>query len=239
MKASKGKSNTIHLPPRSGRWLATAALCQGDLEEIIALFEQIAAAEGWQPDGELRAHVARSTYFGLWRDDINEAGILGEDREIGGGLQLVRPDHNGALPTQRVWPEIALADPDSAAHIAVLALCEDYRGKGGLFWLLTAAMWRHCVQEGIRELWLECTPRTLRAYRRFGWPLQVRGELRQHWGEPCHPCSLSVREVAGALAERAVRSEAYRNILTNMVGTHTIGISGVSGVAATTTIPAK
>ena len=41
------------------------------------------------------------------------------------------------------------------------------------------------------------TPRTLRCYQRLGWPLVIRGELREHWGEPCYLCSLSVRDVAG------------------------------------------
>ena len=79
-------------------------------------------------------------------------------------------------------------------------------------------MWRYCVRRGVGELWLEATPHTLRAYRLVGWPLLVRGELREHWGEPCLPCSLSVREVAGALAERAARSEVYRRVLTDMIG---------------------
>ena len=142
---------------------------------------------------------------------------------VSGALQIVHPDAAGSLPNVRVWPELASLVAGgglSVAHIAILAVGKEWRGRRGIspFWRLTAAMWHFCVERGIRELWLETTPTTLRAYRLLGWPVQVRGELREHWGEPVYPCSLSVREVAGALAERAVRSRTYRRILADMVG---------------------
>lgn len=200
----------------------TCATSDEDIEDVVRLFEEIAAAEGWKPEGELRAHVLCSTYFGLWQPGSNgtqNSGLRNRGTVIG-GLQLVHPDAAGKLPSQRVWPELPIdARKGVTAHIAVLAVDATWRGKaGGLFWLLTAAMWHHCVQSGIRELWLEATPRTMRCYERFGWPLEVKGELREHWGEPCYPCRLSVREVAGALTERAVRSRVYRRILADMVG---------------------
>ena len=37
-----------------------------DKELVIQLFEGIAAAEQWQPGDQLRAHVERSVYFGVW-----------------------------------------------------------------------------------------------------------------------------------------------------------------------------
>lgn len=196
-------------------------------EAVVLLFERVAAEEGWNPDGELRAHVAVSTYFGLWADGdgaTSPEGRPGAPSLPIGGLQLVRSDAAGWLPCDRVWPELAPPSAGaegrtSVAHVAVLAVAREWRGRiGGLFWRLTAAMWRHCVLSGIADLYLEATPRTLRCYQRLGWPLEVRGELREHWGEPCYPCVLSVREVAGSLAERAVRSEAYRHILADMVG---------------------
>jgi hypothetical protein len=206
----------------------TVTLSPEESEPIIALFEGIAEVEGWQPGGELRANIARSCFFGLWASDAQEH-ILGPSTESGvscviAGLQIVRPDSAGAIPSQRVWPELSLPAPELSAHIAMLAVAKQWRGKsGGLFWLLTAAMWKHCVQSGIRNLYLEATPRTLRCYQRFGWPIQVIGPLREHWGEPCYPCHLSVREVAGALAERAVHSASYKSILANMVGCKTVG----------------
>lgn len=178
------------------------------INNLIELFQRVAAEEAWQPEGQLEAHTCNSTYFGVW---------VGE--QLVGGLQLVQPDGAGKLPSHKVWPELAIDDPNSAMHIALLAVDKDWRGKaGGLFWLLTAQMWNYCVKRGIRHLWLEATPRTMRCYERLGWPLKVVGELREHWGEPCYPCYLSVREVAGALAERAVRSQSYQDILANMVG---------------------
>lgn len=190
----------------------TPDLAPVTVDSIIRLFEQIADEEGWQPGEQLHAHAERSTYFGL----SDEGGCLI------GGLQLVAPDPKGLLPCQSVWPELSIVFAERAseiAHIAVLAVAKEWRGKrgGAPFWLLCAAMWRHCVQHGIRELWLEVTPTMLRCYRLLGWPLVVRGELRKHWGEPCYPCSLSIREVAGTLAERAVRSPMYRRVLAQMV----------------------
>ena len=57
---------------------------------------------------------------------------------------------------------------------------------------------------------LEATPSTLRLYRRLGWPLEVVGELRMHWGEECYLCRMDVQEVAAALAAKARKSDTYR-----------------------------
>lgn len=183
---------------------------EGAEEALIAIFEQIAREENWQPGRELRAHVRRSTYFALVAE--SEQG-----EKIVGGLQLVHPDTCGNIPCQKVWPELDFAGRTDHAHIAMLALKKEWRGKattsGALFWSVAIAMWRHCVQRGIKELWLEATPRTLRCYQRLGWPLQIRGPLRVHWGEPCYICSLNVREVAGALAEKALASPTHRHLL--------------------------
>ena len=175
-------------------------------EVVIRFFEQIAAVEGWQPSDQLRAHVDRSAYFGVWDRDW-----------LLGGLQLVTPDEMGEVPTHLVWPELPLQDAASGVlHAAVLAVLPEYRGKdnGAAFWLLGSALWRYCVENQIKTVWLEATPKMLRCYRLLGWPLVVIGELREHWGEPCYPCSLSVREVAGSLAERALTSPTYRSIFT-------------------------
>lgn len=184
-------------------------------EPLLSFFSAVAREEGWEPGGELAAYRDRSTYFSL----TDEGG------SILGGLQLVAPDADGALPCVKVWPELA---PDLAQskgtiiHVAMLAIAQPWRsrrdaGSSAPFWRLTAAMWNHCVTQGVRELWLEATPRTLRAYKLVGWPLIIRGELRDHWGEPCYPCSLSIREVAGALTERAVRSDTYRRVVFDMI----------------------
>ena len=187
-------------------------------EALVVLFERIAAEQGWQPGGALRAYSSRSVYFGLYHEETGEIPV--------GGLQLVAPDLTPraaeVLPCHQVWPELEMSAGSGkqsfahVAHIMVLAVLPEWRGTG-IYWLLCTALWRHCVRAGIRDLWLEATPTTLRAYRLLGWPLQIRGALREHWGEPVYPCSLSVREVAGALAERASRSRTYRHILADMV----------------------
>jgi GNAT superfamily N-acetyltransferase len=175
-------------------------------ESIVPLFEQIAQEEGWNPTDQLYAHSVRSAYFGVW-----------DGNRLIGGLQLVVPDEAGEVPTHQVWPELPTLDTTAATlHAAVLAVLPEYRGRdgGAAFWQLGSALWRYCVEHNVKTIWLEATPKMLRCYRLLGWPLVVIGELREHWGEPCYPCSLSVREVAGSLAERALVSTTYRSIFT-------------------------
>ncbi|RYZ92133.1 MAG: hypothetical protein EOP06_05175 [Proteobacteria bacterium] len=179
----------------------------------IEMFEQIAAEENWQPGGELLAHVRRSVYFCL------EARDASSELELVGALQLALASSVGTIPSQRVWHDVDFtARHRRIAHVTVLALRKEWRGRQDafmLFWLLAVEMWRYCVEQGIEELWLEATPRILKLYQRLGFPLTVRGDLREHWGEPCFLASMTIREVAGALAEKAVRSKAYREIFSS------------------------
>ena len=180
-----------------------------DSEKVLHLFEGIAEAEGWQPGDQLRADVERSVYFGVF-----------DGERLVGGLQLVAPDEAQELPCHRVWPELPMIETATLVlHAAVLAVIPEYRGQdgGASFWQLSSALWRYCVENGVKTVWLEATPKMLRAYRLLGWPLVVQGELREHWGEPCYPCSLTLREVAGSLAERALISKTYRGIFDYML----------------------
>ncbi len=182
-------------------------------EAVIALFEGIAEAEGWQPGDQLRAHVLCSIYFGVW---TNKSGKRGENRLIG-GLQIVAPDELGKLPTHQVWPELPVVEVKSPVlHAAVLAVLPEWRGRdsGAAVWSLGIALWRHCIESGVKTIYLEATPKMLRCYKLLGWPLEPIGELREHWGEPCYPCRLEMRSVAGSLAERALTSTTYRRIFT-------------------------
>lgn len=182
---------------------------EAEAETVIALFEAIASEEGWQPGDQIRAHAARSVYFGVWMGEL-----------LVGGLQLVTPDEAGEVPTHLVWPELPILDRASGVlHAAILAVLPEYRGQesSAAFWQLGSALWRYCVAAGVKVIWLEATPKMLRCYRLLGWPLVVMGELREHWGEPCYSCSLSVREVAGSLAERALISTTYRGIFDYML----------------------
>ena len=173
-----------------------------EIEALVELFEEIAAAEGWQPDGALRLWQGRSVYF-----------ALEVEGRLVGGVQVVRPDADGTLPYQEIWPEVPIGRPDRRTHVAVLALDEAVRGQSLLFWRLVVEMWRHAVGEGIATLSLEVTPRVLPIYRRLGWPLEICGELRRHWGEDCYLCTLGVPEVAEALLRRAEHSRYYREII--------------------------
>lgn len=173
-----------------------------EIEAVVRLFEEVAAAEGWQPEGALRQWLDRSVYFALERQG---QGI--------GGLQLVLPDGVGKLPCQVLWPELPAGPASGRAHVAILALSEPFRGQGSLFWTLGVELWRYCVGEGIATLFIEVTPRVLPLYRRLGWPLQIEGELRRHWGEECYLCTLGIPEVAAALLRRAEQSPFYRQIV--------------------------
>lgn|GEM_PF-1357729 len=171
-------------------------------EALVQLFERVAEAEGWKPEGALRSWPDRSVYFALEVEGV-----------LAGGLQLVLPDAAGTLPCQLLWPEVALSVSGRQAHVAVLALDARFRGETLLFWRLVVELWRYCVGEGLARLSLEVTPRVLPLYRRLGWPLGVQGELREHWGEPCYLALLGVPEVAEALLRRAEHSVYYREIL--------------------------
>lgn len=173
-----------------------------EVEPLVRLFETIAEAEGWEPEGALRRWLGRSVYFALEVDGA-----------LAGGLQLVLPDPEGTLPYQSIWPEVPLASPGRQAHVAILALDERYRGQSMLFWRLVCEMWRHAVGAGVATLSIEVTPRVLPLYWRLGWPLKVQGELREHWGEDCHLAFLGVPEVAEALLRRAEHSTYYREII--------------------------
>ncbi len=173
-----------------------------DVEALVILFEQVATEQDWQPGGQIRANTERAVHF---------AASVGDD--LAGGLQLVLPDTGGCLPYMAVWPEIALPSPSQVAEVTVLAVKQEYRGRYGLFWPLCVELWRYCISEAIGAVVLEATPQMLLRYRRIGWPLEVIGELRQHWGEACYLCCLDVRTVAGSLLALALRSSTYRALI--------------------------
>jgi len=177
-----------------------SAVTLADTEALIRLFEQVAAEEGWSAGGQLRAFLQNAVYFSLY-----VGGTLA------GGLQLVRPSTSGKLPGHAVWPELPDPDPQSA-HIVILALKREYRGCPERFWLLCAEMWRYCFRQRITHLYLEVTPATLKVYRRLGWPLEVIGEPRVHWGEDCVPARFDLCAAAGEVVRRAESSPLYRRI---------------------------
>lgn len=172
------------------------------VEALIRVFEQIAAEQTWQPGNQLRAYPQTSHYFA-----VQVAG------EWAGGMQVVLPDADGQLPCHAVWPEAEITTGSRAAHVTMLALCPEYRGRHGLFWPLCVEFWRWCVAEGVETIVLEATPLMLERYRKVGWPLEVIGDLRMHWGEDCYLTAMKVSEVAGSLLARALRSATYRTFI--------------------------
>lgn len=172
-----------------------------EVMELLRLIEKIAGEQGWQPGDQLRAYIGHSVYFAL-----RIKGVLA------GGLQLVLDDGSGTLPCRTSWPELDLAGRTDVADVALLALTRECRGRSELFWLLCTELWRYCIFNRISELWFEVPPPVLRLYRRVGWPLEVKGPLREHWGEPTYPCSMPVSDLTAAFIHRAQSSETYRAI---------------------------
>jgi GNAT superfamily N-acetyltransferase len=186
-----------------GSAISIALLDQpAEIESLISLFERIAVEQEWRPGAQLRAYPFHSVYFGLF------AGT-----ELAGGLQLVVSSESERLPCLTVWPELGLAQRPDVADIALLALDREYRGQQKLFWLLCVEMWRYCRDHGIATLWVEVTPARLQLYRRLGWPLEIAGDLRLHWGEECYPCHMAVEDVREAIEARAQSTPAYRKLL--------------------------
>ena len=177
-----------------------------EVSGLVRVFEQLASSEGWRPDGQLHAYPNNSVYF-----------AASDNCVIVGGLQLVVANGSDPLPSQYVWSEIDLSSRTDVAHALILALKKEYRGAYGLFEALTVEMWRYCVAAGITELWHEATPSTLRLYRRIGWPLEIVGDLRMHWGEECYLCRMRTAEVAGNMAAKAIRSQSHKELLAMMI----------------------
>ena len=172
------------------------------VERLLAVFADVAAEQGWQPGAYLQQRPATARYIAA------QAG-----NEVVGGFQVVLPDAEGRWAFQSVWPEVTLETAPRTAHIAILAIQPQYRGSVRLFWSLCAECWRFCVGQGIEALTLEVTPLMLRRYCRLGWPLEVIGDLRLHWGEDCYLCQVDLRSVAGSMLMRCVRSPIYRPLV--------------------------
>ena len=173
-----------------------------EIERVIQLFEEIAVEQSWQSGNQLRAYPENSVYFALY---VNG--------DLAGALQLVQGNADEGLPCLTVWPELNLLGRADVADVALMALGKDYRGSRKLFWLLCTEMWRYCVRHNINELWIEATPKIIALERRLGWPLQISGDLRLHWGEYCHPCKMSVAEAQQGVGAKAEYSQNYKKIM--------------------------
>lgn len=179
-----------------------------EAETLVCVLEEIAQELGWQPGNSLRHHLA---------DAYHVAVLVGET--VVGGLQAALGAPTGTQSHQGVWHDVHLPDPLGVLHVTMLALKEDQRGQPHLFGSLCVELWRLCVASGVHTILLEATPPTLRVYRRLGWPLEIIGDLRLHWGEECCLCRMGVQEVADvlkckarcAVSFRALVQQAYRS----------------------------
>jgi len=184
--------------------VSVVQLCGTDeTARLIDVLEEIAAELSWQPGKQLHNYRAQAVHFAAYVDGV-----------LAGGLQLVPAPLCDVLPCELVWPDVRLPRRAQTAHISVLAVRREYRGTAELLWPLCVAMWRYCAAHDIADISLEVTPKTFRLYRRLGWPLEIVGDLRPHWGEECcYLCRMGTADVAGAMLLRTLRSAAYRDIV--------------------------
>ena len=182
----------------------TVRLCDGaESDRLVGSLEGIAAELGWQPGRQLHDYQAQAVHFAAYVDGV-----------LAGGMQLVPAARCHTLPCELVWPEVRLPRRAETAHISILALKKEYRGTAQLLWPLCVAMWRYCAAHRIADISLEVTPDLYRLYLRLGWPLEIVGDLRPHWGEDrCYLCRMGTADVAGAMLLRTLRSAEYRDIV--------------------------
>lgn len=173
-----------------------------EIDALLDLFDEVVAEKEWQPGDALDCDQYRSAYFGLLVHD-----------ELAGGLQIAFPDRTGALSCQHVWPEVPIVPENHCAHVELMVVDKPFRGGACVFWHLAAEMWRYCLAEGVTRLYIEANPRTYSLYRRIGWPLQIEGEARPHWGSQTYLCTLDMAEVAKSIIRRAGNSEHYRDVV--------------------------
>lgn len=199
-------TDSTELPPGSVILEQTSE----EAAETIEFLAQISQEKGWQPPpGALEAYPERSVFL-VHRD---ESGILGALKLVCGGV-------GSHLPVMQIWPEFGLDNRAGIAELSVLALNSCARGRQA-FLPLTAAVWRYCMSRGINELWAELEPRMLAVYRRFGWPFEVMGELREYWGDPLYPCRLFGEDWLEEHVARADKSPRYLTALKQAVQ-HTV-----------------
>ncbi len=171
-------------------------------EPLLQLFEEVAREQEWLPGDYLQRCADHSVFIGLKADG-----------RLIGGMQLALGNAEQPLPCLRVWPELLLIAGDHSAEAAVLALRPELRGKRLMCWLLAVEAWRFCSTHDFAELWMAVTPRRLRQYAALGWPLQVMGKLRPHWGEECYPCRVVLEDAAEYVRSRAVTSRFHADLV--------------------------
>jgi len=213
---------------KQGHERSAVRLCDTDeIIKLIGVLEDIAAELDWQPGRQLHNYRTQAVHFAAYVDGA-----------LVGGMQLVPAPLCQTLPCELVWPDVRLPRRAETAHISVLAVRREYRGTAELLWPLCVAMWRYCAAHRIADISLEVTPKTFRLYRRLGWPLEIVGDLRPHWGEECcYLCRMGTADVAGAMLLRTLRSAAYRDIVSMMSRPSEMSRPGEPGAAQPSPCP--
>lgn len=191
---------TISQKSPSPHPVLTRVTAHDDVRAILELFSWIADEQEWQPGDYLSGAPEGAEHIAV----CSEGVMLG-------GLQVVFPDTDGKLPYLRVWPEVVV--PAQSAHVTILGVRPECRGRAELFWTLVCDLWSMGADRGIECYLLEATPPMLTIYRRMGLPLEVIGELRMHWGEPCYLTKVDPVAFAGGIVMRARKSAVFNNLL--------------------------
>lgn len=176
------------------------ALGASDAGQAKVFLQGICEEMGWRPPpGALEAYANHSVYF------VHHS----QDELLHGVVKLVTRSEDEGLPIFETWPELDETCSRRAAELSVLALAPGARGRGTSFQPLAAEMWNYCARSGVTELWAELEPRMLAGYRRFGWPFELRGPLREYWGDSLYPCCMDIAAAGAVYRQRASRSDAY------------------------------
>jgi len=182
---------------------AVHTLLSAEASQAKRFLTDVAAEQGWlPPEGAIDGYPANSVYF-----------LHSADERVVGAVKAVMGNDNEGLPILDVWPEFDLRGREDVAELSILALAKDSRGHGRSFLPLSAELWRHCALEGVSEVWAELEPRMVAIYRRFGWPMEVMGELREYWGDPLYPCRVGIKEAVLAYRDKARTLSAYEAAL--------------------------
>lgn len=164
---------------------------------LIALMYAVADERGWTVERHLDDYLEHSVFFAARRGD-----------ELLGGIKLVLGNPDG-LPVNEGWPETNLVGRTDVADLSLLAMRREDRGNFFVMGSLCAAMWRYCLDHGVRELWAELPVRNFGIYRRFGFPFEKMGEPRIYWGGPGVPARIIVDAEHNVFAERTRESAIY------------------------------
>lgn len=168
---------------------------------VIDLLYAIEVERGLDVADHLEAYLDHPVFFAAMRNG-----------ELVGGIKLVMGNPEG-LPIHEVWPELNLVGRTDVADLSLLALRGGRRGDLYAVGSLINAVWVHCRECGVSEVWAELPPRNIKLYQRMGFPFEVMGEKRDYWGTPHVPSRVVLDKAAEVVAERTAISGLYQRVV--------------------------